>query len=164
MSLADELEEARGGVWPDIGNAVRRMGRFDFIAEYLRRHTARKAGRAVVEGYQVVKRRGKWTYRSPSGVEMMPPGDSGKLFDVARRTPLSRYIQQAEEFRIYALSEDDIAHLHLLPKDKKLARARAARGTKGKPSAIGAGSKGRSGLDGYRPAHTVRHQTVGGGY
>ena len=47
-----------------------------------------------------------------------------------------------------ALAEDDLSHLHQLPKDTKLKKARAP-GTKGPVNARGAGSKGRSGIDGH---------------
>lgn len=47
-----------------------------------------------------------------------------------------------------ALDEDDLSHLHMLHPDTKLKKARAP-GTRGPVKARGAGSKGRSGIDGH---------------
>lgn len=53
-----------------------------------------------------------------------------------------------------ALSEDDLSHLHLLPGDKKLKKARVTSG--GATAApAGVGTKQRGKLPGYR--HRVRH-------
>lgn len=60
-----------------------------------------------------------------------------------------------------AALEDDLSHLHLLPGDKKLKKARV-RGNPKDASPVGAGSKARGGLPGYRPGFTVRHQTLPG--
>jgi hypothetical protein len=61
-----------------------------------------------------------------------------------------------------AIAEDDLSHLHLLPGDAKLKKARARGGKRATPA--GAGTMMRGGLPGARPGFTVRHQTVGGGY
>lgn len=60
-----------------------------------------------------------------------------------------------------AAIEDDLSHLHLLPGDTKLKKARV-KGSPKDASPVGAGTKARGGLPGYRPGFTVRHQTLPG--
>ncbi len=62
----------------------------------------------------------------------------------------------ADQFR-RALDENDIGHLHLGPRDKKLKKARVKKGDGSVPAAHGAGR-----TKGYR--QTTRHKTVAGGY
>lgn len=54
-----------------------------------------------------------------------------------------------------ALDENDVGHLHLLPRNKRLRKARAKGGKTAEPAGAGR-------TQGYRS--TVRMKTVGGGY
>lgn len=100
MGHADRLSEA---IW-DIAKAAKELSRFDFILEFVRRQTAKKKDRKMVEGYQLRKANGGWTYRSGTGVDMTKPiKDPAKVYDVIRRTPLHFYVRQAEALRAEAL-------------------------------------------------------------
>jgi hypothetical protein len=92
----------------DIEHEARALSRFDFIALYVQRATSTKRGRELTDGYQLLRRAGRWSYRNTSlhEPELLTSWTTAHaIYDIIRRTPLNYYVRQAEDLR-----EDIHAH------------------------------------------------------
>lgn len=83
----------------DVAGEAKTMKRFDFVALFVARCTARKEGRDVTSGLMVRKTPGGWVYGFKGGADLCAPGSADRLVDVIRRTALNHYVQAAEQFR-----------------------------------------------------------------
>jgi hypothetical protein len=86
----------------DVATEAKTMGRFDFIALFVSRCTARQAGREVTSGLYVRKTSAGWVYGFKGGADLCAPTTTDRLVDVIRRTALNHYVQMAEDFRYEA--------------------------------------------------------------
>lgn len=87
----------------DVVAEAKSLSRFEFIALFVARCTARKDGREMTNGLRVRKAKGGWVY----GFEGMPascaPTTADRVYDMIRRSALNYYVQQAEDIRAVAL-------------------------------------------------------------
>ena len=81
------------------------MERFEFVALFVSRCTAREARRGAVGGLHLRKTRKGWVYGYKGLADLCAPTSAANVVDVIRRTALNFYVQQAEEFRIDAHAE-----------------------------------------------------------
>jgi hypothetical protein len=89
----------------DVSGEARSMERFEFIALFVSRCTARIAGREVTGGLLVRKTRAGWVYGFKGMADLCAPGSAARVVDAIRRTRLNHYVQMAEDFRIEAHRE-----------------------------------------------------------
>lgn len=81
------------------------MVRFEFVALFVSRCTARKDGREATSGLMVRKTSTGWVYGFKGGADLCAPGSADRVVDIIRRTALNHYVQMAEQFRIDVCSE-----------------------------------------------------------
>lgn len=89
----------------DVAAEAKTMDRFDFVALFVSRCTARKDGRLATSGLQVRKTGAGWVYGWAGGADLCAPGTAARVVDAIRRTALNHYVQMAEGFRIDANME-----------------------------------------------------------
>lgn len=86
----------------DVATEARTMGRFEFIALFVSRCTARKEGREATSGLILRKTAAGWVYSFKGGADLCSPTTADRVVDVIRRTALNHYVQMAEDFRYEA--------------------------------------------------------------
>lgn len=90
-----------GKTW-DVGHYARTLSRFDFIMHYVARMTRKKADRDLVDDMQLKWESAGWYYTVGGMKASNPTKDSGRVYDMIRRTALNYYVRQAEELRMAA--------------------------------------------------------------
>jgi hypothetical protein len=83
----------------DVATEAKTMDRLEFVALFVARCTARKAGREATSGMQLRKTAAGWVYGWSGGLDCCAPTTAAKVIDVIRRTALNHYVQMAENFR-----------------------------------------------------------------